>query len=109
MIERFRSKTSFPIGSSPAPYTAGKNRSSLKPPQLIQKDLPMANIYDDDRIFFPEDPELRVLGSTEKLSQWRHRNTGPAFIRIGRRIGYHGTDLNAYLHAQRVDPNSKAA
>ena len=22
---------------------------------------------------------------------------GPAFIRIGRRIGYHGTDLNAYL------------
>ena len=29
----------------------------------------MANIYDDDRIFFPEDPELRVFGSTEKLAQ----------------------------------------
>ena len=69
----------------------------------------MANIYDDDRIFFPEDPELRVLGTTEKLAQWRHRNTGPAFIRIGRRIGYHGTDLNAYLNAQRVDPSTEAA
>lgn len=65
----------------------------------------MANIYDDDRIYFPEDEELRVLGDRGKLAQWRHRNRGPAFMRIGRRIGYHGTDLNAYLSAQRVDPN----
>lgn len=69
----------------------------------------MADIFDSDRIFFPEDPEMRVLGSTEKLAQWRHRSRGPAFIRIGRRIGYHGTDLNAYLDAQRIDPNGEAA
>ncbi|MGR3551594.1 MerR family transcriptional regulator [Pseudooceanicola sp.] len=69
----------------------------------------MADIFYQDRIFFPEDPELRVLGSVEKLAQWRHRNRGPAFIRIGRRIAYHGTDLNAYLNAQRVDPNGEAA
>ena len=69
----------------------------------------MANIYDNDRIYFPEDTELRVLGGREKLAQWRHRMTGPAFIRIGRRIGYHGTDLNAYLRTQRVDPNGEAA
>lgn len=69
----------------------------------------MTKFYDDDRIYFPEDPELRVLGDREKLAQWRHRMTGPAFIRIGRRIGYHGTDLNAYLSAQRVDPNGEAA
>ena len=67
------------------------------------------NIYDSDRIFFPEDPELRVLGSTEKLAQWRHRNAGPAFVRFGRRIGYFGNDLNAYLNARRVDPSTKAA
>ena len=70
------------------------------------RDMPMVQIYDKDRIFFPEDPELRVFGSVEKLAQWRHRNRGPAFIRIGRRIGYHGTDLNAYLNAQRTDPNT---
>jgi hypothetical protein len=69
----------------------------------------VTKVYEDGRIFFPEDRELRVLGTIAKLAQWRHRNTGPAFIRIGRRIGYHGTDLNAYLTAQRVDPNSKAA
>lgn len=66
-------------------------------------------ILDSDRIFFPEDVEMRIFGSIEKLAQWRHRNRGPAFIRIGRRIGYHGADLNAYLAAQRTDPNSEAA
>ncbi len=69
----------------------------------------MANIFDCERRYFPEDPELRVLGSIEKLAQWRHRNVGPAFIRIGRRIGYHGTDLNAYLAAQRTDPSAEVA
>lgn len=69
----------------------------------------MADIFDHDRIFFAEDPEMRIFGSTEKLAQWRHRMTGPAFIRIGRRIGYHGSDLNAYLTAQRTDPSIEAA
>ncbi|MCZ4258142.1 MerR family transcriptional regulator [Sulfitobacter sp. G21635-S1] len=69
----------------------------------------MVKIFDDDRVFFPEDPELRVFGAIEKLAQWRHRNRGPAFIRIGRRIGYFGADLNAYLSAQRTDPNGEAA
>lgn len=69
----------------------------------------MADIFDKDRVFFPEDSEMRVLGSVEKLAQWRHRNRGPAFMRIGRRIAYHGTDLNAYLNAQRTDPNGEAA
>ena len=55
----------------------------------------MAKVFDDDRVYFPEDPEMRIFGNREKLAQWRHRMTGPAFIRIGRRIGYHGTDLNA--------------
>ena len=69
----------------------------------------MANIFDADRMYFPEDPEMRVFGSIEKLAQWRHRNVGPAFIRIGRRIGYYGTDLNAYLSDQRTDPSSEVA
>lgn len=66
-------------------------------------------IFDEDRIHFPEDPELRVFGSVEKLAQWRHRKRGPAFMRIGRRIGYAGSDLNAYLASQRFDPNDEAA
>jgi hypothetical protein len=68
----------------------------------------MAKIFNPDRLFFLGDPELEVIGSREKLAQWRHRKVGPAFIRVGRRIGYHGSDLNAYLTAQRTDPSEVA-
>ena len=76
---------------------------------MTQEVPTMANIFDDDRIHFPEDTEMRVFGSIEKLAQWRHRNVGPAFIRIGRRIGYYGTDLNTYLAAHRTDPSTEVA
>ena len=69
----------------------------------------MRQVFDNDRLYFPEDPELRLLGTGDKLAQWRHRRRGPAFLRIGRRIAYHGSDLNAYLDAQRVDPSVTAA
>lgn len=68
----------------------------------------MTKIYDESRIYFPEDKEMRILGTVEKLAQWRHYNRGPAYIRIGRKVGYHGEDLNAYLAAQRTDPNAVA-
>ena len=69
----------------------------------------MANIFDADRMYFPEDPEMRVFGSIEKLAQCRHRNMGPAFMRIGRGIGCYGADLNAYLSDQRTDPSAEVA
>lgn len=69
----------------------------------------MANVFNDDRVYFPQDPEMQLLGNREKLAQWRHRMSGPAFIRIGRRIAYHGADLNAWLAARRTDPNNEAA
>lgn len=69
----------------------------------------MAEIFDSNRTYMLGDPELDVLGSREKLAQWRHRNVGPAFIRIGRRIAYHGADLNAWLNARRIDPSNEAA
>ena len=69
----------------------------------------MAEIFDSNRTYMLGDPELDVLGSREKLAQWRHRNVGPAFIRIGRRIAYHGADLNAWLNARRIDPSIEAA
>ena len=69
----------------------------------------MAKIFDNDRIYFPEDEEMRVFGSKEKLAQWAHRRTGPAWIKIGRRRAYFGSDLNAYLSAQRTDPSTEAA
>lgn len=68
-----------------------------------------SGIFDDDRLYRPEDEDMRVFGTREKLAQWRHRNKGPAWTKIGRQVAYFGSDLNAYLSAQRTDPNGEAA
>jgi hypothetical protein len=67
----------------------------------------MAEIFDNNRTYVLGDPELAVLGSREKLAQWRHRVVGPPWVKIGRKVAYLGTDLNAYLTAQRTDPSAR--
>ena len=69
----------------------------------------MANLFEQNRNYVLGDTELEIIGNTEKLAQWRHKNMGPAFYRLGRKILYRGTDLNAWAEAQRIDPNSEGA
>jgi hypothetical protein len=69
----------------------------------------MTELFDEKRTYILGDPELEILGTREKLAQWRHRNVGPAWVKLGRKVAYIGSDLNAYISAQRVDPNGKAA
>lgn len=65
----------------------------------------MANLFEQDRAYLLGDPELDLIGDRAKLAQWRHRGTGPAFYRLGRKIVYRGADLNAWAEAHRVDPS----
>ncbi|MEO9825047.1 MAG: MerR family transcriptional regulator [Paracoccaceae bacterium] len=69
----------------------------------------MAEIFEQRRTYILGDPELGVLGTREKLAQWRYRRVGPPWIKIGRKVAYLGADLNAWIAAQRTDPNSEAA
>ena len=69
----------------------------------------MADLFEQNRNYVLGDTELEIIGNTEKLAQWRHKNMGPAFYRLGRKILYRGTDLNAWAEAQRIDPNSEGA
>lgn len=64
----------------------------------------MADLFEQDRNFTPGDPEIEIIGNREKLAQWRHKGTGPAFYRLGRKIIYRGADLNAWAEANRVEP-----
>lgn len=64
----------------------------------------MPILFEQNRNYVLGDPELDVIGPREKLAQWRHKGTGPAFYRLGRKIVYRGEDLNAWANAQRVDP-----
>ncbi|MBM9515037.1 helix-turn-helix transcriptional regulator [Desulfogranum marinum] len=50
-----------------------------------------------------EKKAAQFLGvKTQTMSAWRHRATGPEYIRAGSRIGYLMDDLRAYLEANRV-------
>lgn len=69
----------------------------------------MPNLFENDRNYVLGDPELELLGPREKLAQWRHKNTGPAYYKIGRKVVYRGSDLNDWLEANRVDPNQGSA
>ena len=63
----------------------------------------MAHIFEQNRNYVLGDKELDILGDRGKLAQWRHKKTGPAFYRLGRKIVYRGADLNAWAEANRVD------
>jgi len=65
-------------------------------------------IFDPARAYILGDEELNLIGPREKLAQWRHRNVGPAFYKMGKKVVYRGVDLNARAEAQRVEPANAA-
>ncbi|MGB7243929.1 MAG: MerR family transcriptional regulator [Sulfitobacter sp.] len=69
----------------------------------------MANLFEDNRNYILGDPELEIIGDRDKLAQWRHKNTGPAYFKLGRKIVYSGRDLNAWADSNRVDPSAGSA
>ena len=70
----------------------------------------MAKLFDDDRHYCPSDPEIQsLLGNSAKQAQMRHYGRSPAFYRLGRKIIYHGADLNAWAEARRVDPEKRGS
>ncbi|SHH81064.1 MerR family transcriptional regulator [Marivita hallyeonensis] len=65
----------------------------------------MANLFEQNRTYVLGDPELEIIGDRNKLAQYRHKGMGPAYYKLGRKIIYHGADLNAWAEANRVDPD----
>ena len=61
-------------------------------------------MFDDDTLYLAGDPVLLVLGRPSTLSHWRSEGRGPAFIKLGSRVAYRGSELNAWLAAQTVRP-----
>lgn len=67
----------------------------------------MPDLFENNRSYVLGDPELDIIGDREKLAQWRHKRTGPAYYRLGRKIVYRGADLNTWANANRVDPSAR--
>ncbi len=66
----------------------------------------MPKLFEDNRNYILGDEELELIGNNEKLAQWRHKEVGPAFYRLGRKIIYRGFDLNTWAEANRVETHS---
>lgn len=64
----------------------------------------MTSLFEQNRNYLPGDPELEIIGDRTKLAQWRHKGTGPAYYKLGRKVIYRGADLNAWAERQRIDP-----
>ena len=61
-------------------------------------------VFDDHKLYLAGDPALLVLGRPSTLAHWRSEGRGPAFIKLGSRVGYRGSDLTEWLAAQTVRP-----
>ena len=61
-------------------------------------------MFRDDKLYLAGDPALLVLGPYSTLAHWRCEGRGPAFIKLGSKVAYKGSDLNAWIKAQTVRP-----
>ena len=63
-------------------------------------------MFENEKIYLTDDPALKVLGPYSTLAHWRSQGRGPAFIKIGARVAYRGSDLNAWLEQRTIRPKA---
>lgn len=59
-------------------------------------------VFETKRLYDDTDAELDLIAAKTKRAQWRHRRVGPSFMKFGRRVKYHGADLNNWINQNRV-------
>lgn len=59
-----------------------------------------------DQYYPPADLEGAGIAKTQTFAQWRHEGRGPAYIKVGSRVLYHGKDVLAWLNENRVSPEA---
>ena len=69
----------------------------------------MAELFENSRTYCLGDSELGIIGTREKLAQWRCRGVGPAYYTLGRKIIYSGVDLNVWAESQRISADTPEA
>jgi len=52
----------------------------------------------------PEEAAEMMGKPVGTLNNWRYRNYGPAYFKVGHSIRYFEDDLNRFLEANRVEP-----
>ena len=60
-----------------------------------------------EQYYRPSAEELRQIAAVQTLAAWRHKKVGPPYTLSGSRVLYKGSDLIAWLDANRIDTNSE--
>jgi predicted DNA-binding transcriptional regulator AlpA len=61
----------------------------------------------DDRLLRPDEAGERLSGiSAKTLERWRAEGYGPDYVRVGRRILYRSSALDAWVDAQSRSPQA---
>ena len=63
-------------------------------------------MFDYEKLYLAGDPALLLFGRPSTLAHWRSEGRGPAYIKLGSRVAYRGSDLNEWLAAQTVRPTN---
>ena len=61
-------------------------------------------MFEDAKFYRTDDPALLVLGRPSTLAHWRSEGRGPAFVKLGMRVGYLGRALNEWIRLRTVQP-----
>jgi excisionase family DNA binding protein len=61
----------------------------------------MSSTAAESPLLTPDEAAAYLLSKPRTLERWRGDGTGPAFIRLGRRVAYRREDLEAWLAKQR--------
>ena len=63
----------------------------------------MSELFEQTKTYVLGDPELDLIGDRDKLAQWRHKNMGPPFYRLGRKIIYRSRFNARRITGQKSD------
>ena len=64
------------------------------------------NHFDESALYRSTDPALEIIARPQTWRAWRHRGTGPDYLRIGNRVFYRGADLNHFLESHLIEPSA---
>ncbi|WP_188302211.1 helix-turn-helix domain-containing protein [Streptomyces sp. CBMA123] len=91
------------------PYARTRAARSALPPSLPSAQGCVCSSSDAPALLHTADEAAAILKvSPATLRRWRREGTGPAYVRVGGRIGYRHQDLADYLASCLVLPKVAA-
>lgn len=64
---------------------------------------------DIDPLYLPPEAADQLRTNARTLERWRTTGTGPAFVKVGRRVCYRRSDLEAFVQRQTRQQTTEKA